>query len=103
MMCSNINPYMAGSVFDRLQRNEYGKTASVVEEGGYTSDKARTSSDYSEQFAMAQLPSLLPFLAMNPSLYDDLYAWLQAQGNADIDKALTDNAGFRRWAANQGK
>lgn len=95
--------YEAGSVFDRLQRNEYGKTASVVEEGGYTSDKARTSSDYSEQFAMAQLPSLLPFLAMNPSLYDDLYAWLQAQGNADIDKALTDNAGFRRWAANQGK
>lgn len=52
---------------------------------------------------MARHPELLPFLAMNPSLYDDLYTWLAAQGNADIDEALSKNAGYEDYRKAMGK
>ena len=45
----------------------------------------------------------LPFLAMNPSLYDDLYAWLGALGNTDIDAALSHNPGYAEYRKAVGK
>jgi len=55
------------------------------------------------QFQMARHPELLPFLAMNPSLYDDLYAWLGALGNQDIDAALAHNPGYEEYRKAVGK
>ena len=70
---------------------------------GLTSDQAKSTTDFTEQFEIARHPQLLPFLAMNPSLYDDLYAWLSAQGNADIDTALSKNAGYSEYRTAVGK
>jgi hypothetical protein len=40
---------------------------------------------------------------MNPSLYDDLYAWLAALGDKDIDAALSRNAGYEEYRTAVGK
>ena len=108
------NPhYDAGGVLDRLQNGQFpGQTPGQIPGqaqqtnddqiiDGFTIRQARTSADYQQQFKMAQHPQLLPFLAMNPSLYGDLYAWLAAQGNADVESALANNAGYQAWK--QGK
>nr|WP_274619215.1 FHA domain-containing protein [Bifidobacterium amazonense] len=92
-----------GSVFDRVSRGEFRKPEPAIEVNGFTSDDAKRTTDFSTQFAMARYPQLLPFLAMNPSLYDDLYAWLVAQGNADVDAALADNPGYQDYRKAAGK
>lgn len=93
-----------GSVFDKVSRGEFDKPSEpVVEVDGMTSDEARTTADMSLQFEMARHSELLPFLAMNPTLYDDLYAWLAAQGNRDIDEALANNAGYQSYRKAVGK
>lgn len=92
-----------GSVFERVKQGEFDAHREVIEAGGYTSDDARLSDDFAKQFEMARQPKLLPFLAMNPSLYDDLYAWLSAQGNADIDEALSQNPGYADYRKAVGK
>ncbi len=93
-----------GSVFDKVSRGEFDKpNEPVVEVNGMTSDEARTTADMSLQFEMARHAELLPFLAMNPALYDDLYAWLAAQGNRDIDEALANNAGYQSYRKAVGK
>lgn len=92
-----------GSVFERVSKGEFRGGEPRIEAGGYTSDEAKSTSDFTEQFEIARHPQLLPFLAMNPSLYDDLYAWLAAQGNADIDAALSKNAGYRDYREAVGK
>ncbi|WP_196779075.1 variant leucine-rich repeat-containing protein [Bifidobacterium choloepi] len=95
--------FEAGSVFERITASEAELNREVVEAGGFTSDQARRTDDYTEQFEMARHPELLPFLAMNPSLYEDLYAWLAAQGNADVDEALGRNAGYAEYLKKSGK
>ena len=96
--------FEAGSVFDRVSRGEFNKPSEpAVEVDGMTSDEARTTTDMSLQFEMARHAELLPFLAMNPALYDDLYAWLAAQGNRDIDEALANNAGYQSYREAVGK
>ena len=40
---------------------------------------------------------------MNPTLYDDLYEWLAAQSNADIDEALSRNPGYEDYRKAVGK
>ena len=92
-----------GSVFERVAKGEFIQRAELVEAGGYNSDQARRSDDFAEQFEMARHAELLPFLAMNPALYDDLYAWLAAQGNADVDKALSTNPGYEDYRKAMGK
>ncbi|RSX52910.1 hypothetical protein D2E25_1481 [Bifidobacterium goeldii] len=92
-----------GSVFERVSKGEFRRSEQRIEAGGFTSDDAKRTSDFTEQFEIARHPQLLPFLAMNPSLYDDLYAWLAAQGNADIDAALERNAGYRDYRNAVGK
>ena len=92
-----------GSVFERVSRGEFASARPVVEAGGHTSDQAKNTRDFALQFDMARYPQLLPFLAMNPALYDDLYAWLEVQGNADIDAALKNNEGYRDYLAATGK
>lgn len=93
-----------GSVFDKVSKGEFDKPAApVVEVDGLTSEDARRTSDMTLQFEMAKHPELLPFLAMNPTLYDDLYAWLAAQGDADIDEALAHNDGYRDYRKAVGK
>ncbi|MCT6900413.1 MAG: hypothetical protein M3Z40_05145, partial [Bifidobacterium sp.] len=72
-----------------------GQEAIVVD--GMSSDDAKRTGDFALQFAMAKHRQLLPFLAMNPALYDDLYAWLEAQGDQDIDAALRNNDGYHEY------
>ena len=74
-----------------------------IEVNGYTSDQAKTTEDYTEQFAIANCEELLPFLAMNPLLYDDLYNWLEDQGKSDIDAALENNEGYKSYRKAVGK
>lgn len=100
----NFKPvFEPGSVFERVSRGDFDKQEQMVEVGGYTSQQAKTTSDYTVQFQIARHSQLLPFLAMNPSLYDDLYTWLAAQGNADVDAALSRNQGYQEYRKAVGK
>ncbi|WP_289098552.1 FHA domain-containing protein [uncultured Bifidobacterium sp.] len=92
-----------GSVFERVANGDFDKPKELIEVDGYTSDDARRSDDFTEQFEMARHAELLPFLAMNPTLYDDLYEWLAAQSNADIDEALSRNPGYEDYRKAVGK
>lgn len=92
-----------GSVFERVSKGEFQQAEPAVEVDGLTSDEAKRTADFSLQFEMARHPQLLPFLAMNPSLYDDLYAWLAAQGDPDIDQALSRNTGYQEYRQAVGK
>ncbi|WP_318643733.1 variant leucine-rich repeat-containing protein [Bifidobacterium platyrrhinorum] len=93
-----------GSVFEKVSNGEFDKPqAPVVEVDGMTSEDARHTTDMTLQFEMARHAELLPFLAMNPALYDDLYAWLAAQGDRDIDEALAHNAGYQDYREAVGK
>lgn len=92
-----------GSVFDRVSKGEFDRPEPAVEVGGHTSDEARRTDDFAAQYEMARHPQLLPFLAMNPSLYDDLYEWLAAQGDRDVDAALAHNEGYQEYRKAVGK
>ncbi|WP_033498808.1 FHA domain-containing protein [Bifidobacterium ruminantium] len=92
-----------GSVFDRVSKGGLAKQEQTIEVDGLTSDDAKHTDDFTVQFQMARHPELLPFLAMNPSLYDDLYAWLGALGNQDIDAALSHNPGYEEYRKAVGK
>lgn len=92
-----------GSVFERVSQGGFAPPEPVVQIDGMTSDDAKRTTDFTMQFEMARHPQLLPFLAMNPSLYDDLYAWLAAQGNQDIDEALSRNEGYQEYRRAVGK
>ena len=101
---NNFKPvFEPGSVFERVSRGDFDKQEQMVQVGGYTSQQAKTTSDYTVQFQIARHAQLLPFLAMNPSLYDDLYTWLAAQGNADVDAALSRNQGYQEYRKAVGK
>ncbi|MCI1901505.1 MAG: FHA domain-containing protein [Bifidobacteriaceae bacterium] len=86
-----------GSVFDRLTSGELNSHVPAVQIGELTSDDAQRTSDQTAQFEMAKHHELLPFLALNPHLYDDLYAWLEAIGDPDIDAALRSNTGYTTY------
>lgn len=86
-----------GSVFEKVSNGEFSARKEVVSAGGFTSEEAQKTDDFAEQFEMAKYQELLPFLAMNTNLYDDLYAWLSAQGNADVDQALAQNSGYNAY------
>lgn len=92
-----------GSVFERVANGDFETKETLVEAGGFTSEDARRSDDFAQQFEMATHNELLPFLAMNPALYDDLYAWLAAQGDDDIDEALSRNPGYEDYRKATGK
>lgn len=96
--------FEAGSVFEKVSNGDFDQPQETqIEVGGFTDKDARTSSDMTLQFEMARHSELLPFLAMNPALYDDLYAWLAAQGDRDIDEALAHNAGYQDYRQAVGK
>ncbi|MDO4913243.1 MAG: FHA domain-containing protein [Bifidobacteriaceae bacterium] len=92
-----------GSVFEKVSKGELLQQEQTIEVDGLTSDDAKRTNDFALQFEMARHPELLPFLAMNPNLYDDLFAWLSAQGNADIDAALSRNTGYAEYSKSVGK
>lgn len=92
-----------GSVFERVSRGDFAAPQPLVEAGGFTSDEARRTTDFDAQFEIARHPQLLPFLALNPALYDDLYGWLAARGDKDIDAALQDNPGYQEYREAVGK
>ncbi|PJM78174.1 hypothetical protein CSQ86_01885 [Bifidobacterium felsineum] len=92
-----------GSVFDRVAKGELKAQEPVVEVAGLSSNDAKTTQDFSLQFEIARHPELLAFLAMNPYLYDDMYAWLAARGEADIDEALAHNKGYQEYREAVGK
>lgn len=95
--------FESGSVFERVASGELAAQTSMIEVDGMTSEDAKHSTDFSLQFEMARHEELQPFLAMNPSLYDDLYVWLAAQGRPDIDEALARNDGYREYREAIGK
>ena len=86
-----------GSVFERVSKGDYDRGRDAIEVDGMSSEDAKRTGDFALQFAMAKHRQLLPFLAMNPALYDDLYAWLEAQGDRDIDAALQNNDGYHEY------
>ena len=86
-----------GSVLDRLTKGELNQHTPAVEIDGLNSDDAQRTDDQSLQFEMAKHHELLAFLALNPHLYDDLYAWLEAIGDPDITAALSTNAGYATY------
>lgn len=86
-----------GSVFERVSKGDYDRGQEAIVVDGMSSDDAKRTGDFALQFAMAKHRQLLPFLAMNPALYDDLYAWLEAQGDQDIDAALRNNDGYHEY------
>jgi hypothetical protein len=92
-----------GSVFERVSRGDFNRQEPHIEVDGLTSDDAKRTTDFTQQFEMARHPELLPFLALNPSLYDDLYAWLSALGDKDVDTALSKNAGYEEYRTAVGK
>ncbi|WEV67797.1 FHA domain-containing protein [Bifidobacterium sp. ESL0769] len=92
-----------GSVFEKVSNGEFNQPEPEVEVDGMSSQEAKQTADFSLQFEMAKHPELLPFLAMNPSLYDDLYAWLSAVGNDDIDAALSQNSGYIEYRNKVGE
>lgn len=83
-----------GSVFERLSRGELKPKEPAVVIDGMSSDDARTTTDYNMQFQMARKRQLLPFLALNPNLYDDLYEFLESLEDPDIDSGLASNDGY---------
>ena len=95
--------FEAGSVFERVAKGEFKAAEEVIEIDGLNSTDAKTTQDFSTQFEMARHPELLAFLAMNPYLYDDLYAWLAARGERDIDEALAHNSGYQEYREAVGK
>ena len=92
-----------GSVFERVAKGELKAQEPAVEVDGLTSDEAKTTQDFNVQFEVARHPELLAFLAMNPYLYDDMYSWLAARGEADIDEALSQNKGYQEYREAVGK
>lgn len=92
-----------GSVFERVAKGELKAQEPAVEVDGLTSDEAKTTQDFNVQFEVARYPELLAFLAMNPYLYDDMYSWLAARGEADIDEALSHNKGYQEYREAVGK
>lgn len=92
-----------GSVFERVAKGELKAQEPAVEVDGLTSDEAKTTQDFNVQFEVARRPELLAFLAMNPYLYDDMYSWLAARGEADIDEALSHNKGYQEYREAVGK
>lgn len=93
-----------GSVFERVSQGEFKEQENAeIEVGGYSSKDARLTRDFSVQFEMAKHEQLWPYLALNPALYDDLYAWLSSLGNIDIDSALEQNAGYQEYRKAVGK
>lgn len=94
--------YEPGSVFDRLTRGEYeASRPAVVVDGALSSDDAQQVTDHAKQFEMAKHHELLPFLALNPYLYDDLYSWLEAIGDPAITTALKTNSGYQAYQENR--
>ena len=92
-----------GSVFERVAQGELKAQEPAVEVDGLTSDEAKTTQDFNVQFEVARHPELLAFLAMNPYLYDDMYSWLAARGEADIAEALSHNKGYQEYREAVGK
>ena len=92
-----------GSVFERVAKGELKSQEPAVEVDGLTSDEAKNTQDFNVQFEVARHPELLAFLAMNPYLYDDMYSWLAARGEADIDEALSHNKGYQEYREAVGK
>jgi pSer/pThr/pTyr-binding forkhead associated (FHA) protein len=86
-----------GSIFDRITRGQLQRDEPVVTIEGMTSEEAKSTSDHNKQFAMARHHEFLPFLAVNPYLYEELYAWLEAIGDPDISAALSTNPGFKAY------
>ena len=68
--------------------------------------EAERTESFARQFELAKHREMLPFLALNPYLYSDLYMWLEALGDPVIKAALQTNRGyqtFKKDGGNDGK
>lgn len=92
-----VTGFEPGSVLDRLSRGEMTSHRPEVEIDGMTSDEARNTENHARQFEMAKHHEFLPYLSLNPYLYDDLYAWLGAMGDPTVDAALAMNSSYQEF------
>ena len=94
------------SLFERLTRANRGHSEIVRLSNGMTSEEAERTESFARQFELAKHREMLPFLALNPYLYSDLYMWLEALGDPVIKAALQTNRGyqtFKKDGGNDGK
>lgn len=94
------------SLFERLTRANRGRSEIIRLSNGMTSEEAERTESYARQFELAKHREMLPFLALNPYLYSDLYMWLEALGDPVIKAALQTNRGyqtFKKDGGNDGK
>ena len=94
------------SLFERLTRANRGRSEIIRLSNGMTSEEAERTESFARQFELAKHREMLPFLALNPYLYSDLYMWLEALGDPVIKAALQTNRGyqtFKKDGGNDGK
>ena len=94
------------TLFERLTRGNGRQSEIVRLNNGMTSQEAESTESFTRQFELAKHREMLPFLALNPYLYSDLYMWLEALGDPVIKAALQTNRGyqtFKKDGGNDGK
>lgn len=94
------------SLFERLTRANRGRSEIIRLSNGMSSEEAERTESFARQFELAKHREMLPFLALNPYLYSDLYMWLEALGDPVIKAALQTNRGyqtFKKDGGNDGK
>ncbi|MBR4399983.1 MAG: FHA domain-containing protein [Aeriscardovia sp.] len=92
----------AGSLFERLSRQKRRQNGVIRLENGMTSEEAERTESFARQFELAKHREMLPFLALNPNLYSDLYMWLEALGDPVISAALQTNRGYQAFKKDGG-
>ncbi|MBO6006685.1 MAG: FHA domain-containing protein [Aeriscardovia sp.] len=90
------------SLFERLTRGERNRETVVRLANGMTSEDAKRTESFAKQFELAKHREMLPFLALNPYLYADLYTWLEALGDPVINAALQTNRGYQTFKSEGG-
>lgn len=90
------------SLFERLTRGGRNRENIVRLANGMTSEDAEKTESFAKQFELAKHREMLPFLALNPYLYFDLYTWLEALGDPVINAALQTNRGYQTFKSEGG-
>ena len=90
------------SLFERLTRGGRRQENIVRLANGMTSEDAEKTDSFAKQFELAKHREMLPFLALNPYLYSDLYTWLEALGDPVINAALQTNRGYQTFKSEGG-
>lgn len=94
MQFAAANQFEPGSVFEQVRRHQKAVEEASTTIAGFSIEEVKRSADQKKQFEMAKHQELLPYLALNPYLYEDLYIWLAAMEDPTIQQALSTNRGY---------